>query len=92
MAVVSVLSSCASSKSTSTVLNGTDLSKYKYVVFGANSDGDAELEDIVMMVQNEHENQRPADHHYNGCGSLSFPPHYRLKMRYARACCDGAKY
>ena len=53
MAVVSVLSSCASSKSTSTVLNGTDLSKYKYVVFGANSDGDAELEDIVMMVQNE---------------------------------------
>lgn len=53
MAVVSVLSSCASSKSTSTVLNGTDLSKYKYVVFGANSDGDAELEDIVMMVQND---------------------------------------
>ena len=53
MSVVSVLSSCASSKSTSTVLNGTDLSKYKYVVFGANSDGDAELEDIVMMVQNE---------------------------------------
>ena len=49
MAVVSVLSSCASSKSTSTVLNGTDLSKYKYVVFGANSDGDAELEDIVMI-------------------------------------------
>lgn len=53
MAVVSVLSSCAYSKSTSTVLNGTDFSKYKYVVFGANSDGDAELEDIVMMVQNE---------------------------------------
>lgn len=53
MAVVSVLSSCASSNSTSTVLNGTELSKYKYVVFGTNNDGDAELEDIVMMVQNE---------------------------------------
>lgn len=53
MAVISVLSSCASSNSTSTVLNGTELSKYKYVVFGTNNDGDAELEDIVMMVQNE---------------------------------------
>ena len=42
MAVVSVLSSCASSKSTSTVLNGTDFSKYKYVVFGANSDDGSE--------------------------------------------------
>ena len=46
MAVVSVLSSCASSKSTSTVLNGTDLSKYKYVVLATSGDGDAELEDI----------------------------------------------
>lgn len=53
MAVVSVLSSCASSKSTSTVLNGTDFSKYKYVVLATSGDGDAELEDIVMMVQNE---------------------------------------
>ena len=53
MAVVSVLSSCASSKRTSTVLNGTDFSKYKYVVLATSGDGDAELEDIVMMVQNE---------------------------------------
>ena len=49
MAVVSVLSSCASSNSTSTVLNGTDLSKYKYVVFAKNGDGDAELEDIISV-------------------------------------------
>ena len=40
IAVVSVFVSCASSKSTTTVLNGTDISKYKYVVFGTGDEGD----------------------------------------------------
>ena len=51
--IVSVFVSCASSKSTTTVLSGTDISKYKYVVFGTGDEGDAELADMLMMVQNE---------------------------------------
>ena len=51
--IITTLVSCASSKSTTTVSNGTDLSKYKYIVFGKEDDGDAELADILMMVQNE---------------------------------------
>lgn len=53
IAIVSVFVSCASSKSTTTVLSGTDISKYKYVVFGTGDAGDAELADMLMMVQNE---------------------------------------
>lgn len=45
--------SCASSKSTTTVAKGNDLSNYKYVVFGSEDEGDAELADILMMVQND---------------------------------------
>jgi predicted AlkP superfamily phosphohydrolase/phosphomutase len=55
--VVSVFSmfliSCASSKSTTTIANGSDLSKYKYVVFGNGDEGEAELSDILMLVQND---------------------------------------
>ena len=51
--IVSVFVSCASSKNTTSVLSGTDISKYKYVVFGTGVEGDAELEDILMMVQND---------------------------------------
>ncbi len=47
------LGSCASSKSTTTTSNGISLSDYKYIVFGKEDDGDAELADILMMVQNE---------------------------------------
>lgn len=45
--------SCAASKSTTTISKGFSLSKYKYVVFGTENNGDAELDDIIMMVQNE---------------------------------------
>lgn len=48
-----ILVSCASSKSVTTIANGSDLSKYKYVVFGSGDEGDAELADILMMVQND---------------------------------------
>ena len=47
------LMSCASSRSTTTISNGISLSDYKYIVFGKEDDGDAELADILMMVQNE---------------------------------------
>lgn len=45
--------SCASSNSVTTLAKGNDLSKYKYVVFGSEDEGDAELADILMMVQND---------------------------------------
>lgn len=48
-----ILVSCASSKSVTIIANGNDLSKYKYVVFGSSDEGDAELADILMMVQND---------------------------------------
>ena len=44
--------SCASSKCT-TISNGIALSDYKYIVYGKEDNGDAELADILMMVQNE---------------------------------------
>ncbi len=47
------LFSCASSQSATTVAKGNDVSRYKYVVFGSNDEGDAELADILMMVQND---------------------------------------
>ena len=48
-----LLVSCTSSKSVTTVAKGNDISKYKYVVFGSEDEGDAELADILMMVQND---------------------------------------
>ncbi len=48
-----LLFSCASSKSTTTIMKGNDVSYYKYVVFGSEDEGDAELADILMMVQND---------------------------------------
>ena len=55
--IISVLTltiiSCASSKSIITVSNGNSISKYKYVVFGYEEKGDAELDDILMLVQND---------------------------------------
>lgn len=45
--------SCASSQSVTTIANDNNISKYKYVVFGDKDEGDAELADILMMVQND---------------------------------------
>lgn len=45
--------SCASSQSTTTMAKGNNVSNYKYVVFGREDEGDAELADILMMVQND---------------------------------------
>ena len=45
--------SCAASQSTTTIAKGNNVSNYKYVVFGSEDEGDAELADILMMVQND---------------------------------------
>jgi hypothetical protein len=52
------MGSCASSKIIVANSNTTDLSNYEYVVFGEESDGDRELDDIVLLVQNEITNTR----------------------------------
>ena len=45
VAIISLLVvSCASLKSTTTLAKGNDLPKCKYVVFGNDDEGDAELE------------------------------------------------
>ena len=45
--------SCASSQSTTIIAKGNSISNYKYVVFGSEDEGDAELADILMMVQTD---------------------------------------
>lgn len=49
---ISVITSCSSSRNT-TLSKGVDITKYKYVVFGKEQEGDRSLDDIVLMVQNE---------------------------------------
>ena len=46
-----LLNSCSSSNAV--VSHGSDLSKYKYVVFGKEPTGDRELDDVVMLIENE---------------------------------------
>lgn len=53
IAISLTLVSCASSQSATTIAKGNDMSRYKYVVFGNDDEGDAELADILMMVQND---------------------------------------
>lgn len=51
IAVIIILQACSTSKVV--VSNGIDLSNYSYVVFGNETTGDRELDDIVMSVKNE---------------------------------------
>ena len=51
IAIMITLQACSTSRSV--ISHGVDLSKYSYVVFGTESTGDRELDDIVMAVQNE---------------------------------------
>ena len=44
------MTSCASGKIV--LSNDADISKYKYVIFGTETSGDRELDDMVMSVQN----------------------------------------
>lgn len=50
-AIVIILQACSTSKAV--ISQGVDLTKYSYVVFGKETNGDRELDDIVMAVQNE---------------------------------------
>lgn len=47
------LISCSSSQSVTTMSKQFDISLYKFVVFGSENDEDAELADIIMMIQND---------------------------------------
>ena len=42
---LTLLMSCASSKSTTTVLNGFSIDNYRYIIFSNENNGDAELSD-----------------------------------------------
>lgn len=48
--VYALLTSCSSSKAV--ISNNIDITKYKYVVFGAETSGDGDFDDVIMMVQN----------------------------------------
>lgn len=51
IAITVVIQACSTSKAV--VSHSIDLSEYSYVVFGNESSGDRELDDIIMAVQNE---------------------------------------
>ncbi len=51
IATTVVIQACSTSKAV--VSHNIDLSKYSYVVFGKETSGDRELDDIIMTVQNE---------------------------------------
>ncbi len=52
IAIITILmTSCASGKIV--LSNDANISKYKYVIFGKETSGDRELDDIVMSVQNQ---------------------------------------
>lgn len=49
--ILILLASCSTGKIV--LSNNADISKYKYVIFGNESSGDRELDDIVIAVQNQ---------------------------------------
>ena len=50
---LAILVSCSTYKSVTTTAKGNDISMYKYAAYGSEDEGDAELADILMMVQND---------------------------------------
>ena len=50
-AMIALMTSCASGKIV--LSNDANISKYKYVIFGKETSGDRELDDVVMSVQNQ---------------------------------------
>lgn len=49
--IITLVTSCSSSKIV--LSNNVNIDKYKYVIFGNESSGDRELDDVVMAVQNQ---------------------------------------
>ena len=75
-----LITSCSSSKAV--VSSGADLSKYKYVVFGKESTGDRELDDVMMMVQNEIVNTKlniVSSYNLSSAGMYVLTPHINVK-------------
>lgn len=75
-----LITSCSSSKAV--VSSGADLSNYKYVVFGKESTGDRELDDVMMMVQNEIANtnlQVVSSYNLSNVGMYVLTPHINVK-------------
>ena len=50
-AIIALMTSCASGKIV--LSNDANINKYKYVIFGKETSGDRELDDVVMSVQNQ---------------------------------------
>lgn len=72
--------SCSSSKSV--LSTGVDLSKYQYVVFGYETTGDRDLDDIMMMVQNEIVNTKlnvVSSYNLSGAGMYVLTPNINVK-------------
>ena len=52
ISIITVLiTSCATGKIV--LSNNANINKYKYVIFGYETSGDRELDDVVMSVQNQ---------------------------------------
>nr|WP_285821959.1 MULTISPECIES: hypothetical protein [Bacteroidales] len=51
IAMIALMTSCVSGKIV--LSNDANISKYKYVIFGKETSGDRELDDVVMSVQNQ---------------------------------------
>ena len=80
--VISILmfASCSSSKSV--LSTGVDISKYQYVVFGSETTGDRDLDDIMMMVQNEIVNTKlniVSSYNLSSAGMYVLTPHINVK-------------
>lgn len=50
--IISMLLTSCGTTSNTIVSNGIDLSKYKYAVLGKDMDGDGELADVILQVEN----------------------------------------
>lgn len=83
LAVSSMVFTSCSSSANLVLSSGTNISKYKYVSFGKEQEGDRELDDIMLLVQNEIVNTKlqpisltyaPDD--YLGC---TLTPHINVK-------------
>lgn len=74
------MTSCSSSKSV--LSTGVDISKYQHVIFGSETTGDRDLDDIMMMVQNEIVNTKlniVSSYNLSNAGLHVLTPHINVK-------------
>ena len=75
-----LMTSCSSSKSV--LSTGVDISKYQHVIFGSETTGDRDLDDIMMMVQNEIVNTKlniVSSYNLSNAGLYVLTPHINVK-------------